>query len=206
MNLDDLKIYLPKFLSQESDETLYNSLRDFPYNIDSRLYTNYLSGSELIYQGDGIQEMLVINLPKADIKPVPSIVLSNTCDMDLNNQRNFPSQIVYSPIFNLGKYKHSLIEKSGKTVQQIESHIDSIKRQEITQIFFLPKLTGKLDESIVFLDRVNNLPSKFIDRTTVPQKRIFSLSDYGAYLFLLKLSIHFTRIKDNVERKSINQQ
>ena len=61
-------------------------------------------------------------------------------------------------------------------------------------------------ESIVFLDRVNNIPSKFIVRTTVPQKRIFTLSDYGAYLFLLKLSIHFTRIKDNVERKSINQQ
>ena len=206
MNFDDLKIYLPKFLSQESDEVLYNNLRDFPNNIDSRLYTNYLSETELIYQGDGIKDMLVINLPEPNINPVPSIILSNTCDIDLNNKRNFPSQIVYSPIFNLGKYKQLLIEKSGKTLQQIASHIDSIKRQELTQIFFLPKLTDKLDESIVFLDRVNNIPSKFIVRTTVPQKRIFTLSDYGAYLFLLKLSIHFTRIKDNVERKSINQQ
>jgi hypothetical protein len=195
MNFDELKIYLPKFLSQESDNELYSSLRDFPDNIDGRLYTNYLSDSELIYQGDGIKEMLVINLPKTDVKPAPSIILSNTCDIDLDNPRNFPSQIVYSPIFNLEKYRQSLIAKSNKTVEQINAHIASIKRQEPTQIFYLPKLEGRLDESIVFLDRVNNLPSKFVERATVPEKRIFTLSDYGAYLFLLKLSIHFTRIK-----------
>jgi len=150
--------------------------------------------------------MLVINLPNSVIKPAPTIILSNTCDIALDNKRNFPSQIVYSPIFNLEKYRQLLIGSSKKTVEQIDAHIASIKRQEPTQIFFLPKLDGKLDESIVFLDRVNNLPSKFIDRKTVPQKRIFTLSDYGAYLFLLKLSIHFTRIKDNVERKCINPE
>ena len=142
-------------------------------------------------------------VPSKEIKPAPTIILSNTCDIDLQNERNFPSQIVYAPIFNLDKYKHSLYNNSKKEKVQIDAHLTSIRKQEITQIFFLPKLDGKLEESIVFLDRVNNFPNKLVDRTTIPEQRIFTLSDYGAYMFLLKLSIHFTRIKDKVERKSL---
>ncbi|MDK2837368.1 MAG: hypothetical protein PWQ53_507 [Bacteroidota bacterium] len=203
MNLDDIKIYLPKFLSADSERELFNGLKDFPENIDERLYTTYLIDSKIIYQGDGLNNLLVINLPQSDIKVAPGIILSNTCDIDLQNHRNFPSQIVYAPIFNLEKYKEALLKNSKKTEQQIDDHIKAIKKQEITQIFYLPRFQGKLDESIVFLDRVNNMPNNSIDREKVPNNRIFTLSDYGAYLFLLKISVHFTRIRDNVERKGI---
>lgn len=204
MTLDDFKLYLPKFLSVESDKELFNSLKNFPYNIDSRLYTEFLRDSDIIYQGDGIKEILYINLPDPNIKPVPSIILSNTCDIDLKNIRNFPSQIVYAPIFNLAKYQAALYRNSKKTKQQINAHIDSIKRQEITQVFYLPEIEGKIEDSIVFLDRVCNFPNKLISRSDLNKNRLFTLSDYGAYLFILKLSIHFTRIQDKVERRSIN--
>ncbi len=204
MKLEDFKLYLPKFLSAESDKELFDSLKEFPNNIDTRIYTNYLSDTDTIYQGDGINNMLFVNLPKPDIKPVPSMILSNTCDIDLVNVRNFPSQIVYAPIFNLTKYQEALCGNSKKTKEQIDSHIQSIKKQEITQIFYLPKVEGKIDDSIVFFDRVCNFPNKEISRDNLKEKRLFTLSDYGAYLFLLKLSIHFTRIQDKVERKSVN--
>lgn len=204
MKIEDLKIYLPKFLSAESDQELFAGLKDFPNNIDTRLYTNFLTESEIIYQGDGINDMLVINLPNPEIKPVPSIVLSNTCDINLINKRNFPSQVVYTPIFNLEKYKNSLYKNSQKTREQIDSHIVSLMKQEITQIFYLPKIEGKLDDSIVFFDRVCNFPNKLIDRQNLRSRRLFTLSDYGAYLFLFKLSIHFTRIQDKVDRSSMN--
>lgn len=203
MNIDDIKIYLPKFLSAESDRELFKGLKEFPENIDDRLYTTYLKDSKIIYQGDGIKDLLVVNLPQTEIKPAPGMIFSNTCDIELENQRNFPSQVVYAPIFNLEKYQTSLISNSRKSKDQILDHISSIKKQEITQIFYLPKLEGKLNESIVFLDRVNNVPNRTVDRESIPTKRLFTLSDYGAYLFLLKLSIHFTRIQDKVERKSI---
>lgn len=203
MKIEDFKIYLPKFLSAESDKELFEGLNEFPANIDSRIYTNYLDESDLIYQGDALNDMLVVNLPDSTIKPITSIILSNTCDIDLQNKRNFPSQIVYAPIINLGKYRDKLYAKSGKSREQIDSHIDSIKKQEITQIFYLPKLDGRLEESIVFFDRVCNFPNKLVDRGKLKEKRVFTLSDYGAYLFLLKLSIHFTRIQDKVERKSL---
>lgn len=204
MKLEDFKLYLPKFLSAESDKELFDSLKGFPNNIDTRIYTNYLSGTDIIYQGDGINDMLFINLPNTDVKPVPSMILSNTCDIDIENVRNFPSQVVYAPIFNLAKYQEALYKNSKKTKEQIDSHIKAIKNQEITQIFYLPKVDDKLDDSIVFFDRVCNFPNKLISRENIDERRLFTLSDYGAYLFLLKLSIHFTRIQDKVERKSVN--
>ncbi len=202
MNFEDIKLYLPKFLSTESGKELFEGLKDFPDNIDTRLYTSYLT-ENIIYQGDGLKNMLVINLPKTEIKLVPSMILSNTCDIDIKNAHNFHSQIVYTPIFNLKKYKNSLYKNSQKTKEQLDSHILAIKKQEITQIFFLPKINEKLDESIIFFDRLYNYPNNLIKRESIKERRIFSLSDYGIYIFLLKLSIHFTRIKDNVERRSL---
>jgi hypothetical protein len=203
MNLDEIKIYLPKFLSAESDRELFKGLKDFPDNIDERLYTTYLQDNKIIYQGDGLKNLLVVNLPKSEIKPVPGIILSTTCDIDLQNERNFPSQIVYAPIFSLEKYRQALLNNSKKSIEQITDHINAIKKQQITQIFYLPKFDGKIEESIVFLDRVNNMPNTLIERDKITSNRIFTLSDFGAYLFLLKLSIHFTRIQDKVERKGI---
>ncbi|MCL8009176.1 hypothetical protein M8845_17240 [Gelidibacter japonicus] len=204
MKLEDFKLYLPKFLSAESEKELFDGLKDFPNNIDTRLYSNYLTETDIIFQGDGISDMLYVNLPNPDIKPVPSMILSNTCDIDIHNVRNFPSQVVYAPIFNLTKYQDALYNKSEKTKEQIDSHIQSIKNQEITQIFYLPEVDSKIKDSIVFFDRVCNLPNKSISRDNLKEKRLFTLSDYGAYLFILKMSIHFTRIQDKVERKSVN--
>lgn len=203
MNLEDIKIYLPKFLSAESEKELFEGLKKFPDNIDTRLYTNYLDDSKIIYQGDGIKDMLIFNISDKEIKPTPSVIFSNTCDIDLNNKRNFPSQIVYAPIFNLKKYEDALYKNSKKSKEQIYSHIESIKKQEVTQIFYLPQIEDKIDDSIVFLDRVFNCPNNYVERENISDRKIFTLSDYGAYLFLIKLSIHFTRIQDKVERKSV---
>ncbi|MCY1721853.1 hypothetical protein OU798_15975 [Prolixibacteraceae bacterium Z1-6] len=202
MTLEDIKIYLPKFLSSLSEKELFESISEFPDSLDQRFYTNYLKKEPVIYQGDGINDLLIINLPNPEIKPAPGIILSNTCDIDPTNDRLFPSQIMYAPIFNLEKYQSILFEKSNKSNQQILDHIKAIKNQEITQIFYLPESPGTLSESLVFLDRIINFPNNMVDRNKITTQRIFTLSDYGAYLFVLKLSIHFTRIKDQVERKS----
>lgn len=197
---EEIKLYLPKFLSSESEKQLFEGLKDFPKNIDGRLYTSALKNSTNIFQGDGIKDMLVINLPNTTIKEAKSIVFSNTCDIDPSNIRNFPSQIVYAPIFNLQKYKQALIDNSSKSIKEINSHIKTIKEQRVTQIFYLPKINGKIKDSIIFLDRVNNCSQEFVKSKELMNDRLFTLSDYGSYLFVFKLSIHFTRIKDNVDR------
>lgn len=202
MQLDDIRIYLPKYLSPESEYSLFEELKRFPENMDSRLYSPYSMSEERILQGDGIRDLLVVNLPDPKIGPANCMVLSNSCDMDPANKRLFDSRIVYAPIFNLDKYSGLLVSKKIKSIVSIESHIDSIKKQQVTQIFYLPK-GGQLEhDSIVFFDRVSNCKSDFISAERLREVKLFSLSQYGHYLFLFKLSVHLTRVTEKLDRMS----
>jgi len=101
MNLpNDISLYLPKYLSAESTKVLLEELRKFPDNLNQKFYTQHFLSKNVIFQGDGIKDFPVINLPDTKIGTSPVIILSNTCDVDLNNQRDFPSQIrvVYSNV------------------------------------------------------------------------------------------------------------
>jgi hypothetical protein len=94
MSFEDFRVFLPKFLSEESTKKLQEHLEQFPNNIDSRIYTQKLKDKKVIFQGDGLRELLVINLPDSVIKLAPCMILSNTCDVDPNNPRFFPSTLV----------------------------------------------------------------------------------------------------------------
>ena len=201
LSLEEIKIYLPKYLSPESEENLFDQLKQFPENIDDRLYTNYVLEPQLIYQGDGIEGLLVVNLPDTQIRPARGMILSNTCDVDEHNKRLFPSSLVYAPIFNLEKYQKGLLTSEIlKDAGQIEDHIYAIKKQRITQIFYLPKGGALENESIVFLDRVNSCDNSFLSKVEIKDIRLFTLSNYGLYLFIFKLSVHFTRITEGIDR------
>lgn len=196
---EDLKKYLPKYLSEDNYQSLLKELKSFPDNIDVRMYTSSLKDN-VIYQGDGINNMPIVDLAKGEFitKSVPVLILSNTCDMDLENTRMFPSSIMYVPIIKLSKYRE-VLNNSCKDVTKIDNHINDLKQQKITQIMYLPS-TGTMDDSLVFLDRIHNINNKYIDRNKLRDIRIFSLSDYGFYLFIFKLSVHFSRIQEKVNR------
>lgn len=204
ISVEEIQKYLPQYLSAPSLEVLFEDLKNFPNNLDKRLYSESLLGTEIIYQGDGLVGMLVINLPARDFHEMPVMVLSNTCDINLENKRYFPSRIVYAPIFKLEKYRRMLVTEFvelGKIeMHAISAHIAHIRRQEVTQILYLPKSGNLTEDSIVFLDRLNNCPADLFDVDQIKARKLFSLSNYGLYLFLIKLSIHFTRIQEKVDR------
>ena len=62
----------------------------------------------------------------------------------------------------------------------------------------------ELDKSIsqVF-DKIYHVDNRFINRDTLEDQRLFSLSDYGFYMLTFKLSVHFSRIQEKVNRSSI---
>ena len=203
-SIEEIKKYLPQYLSASATVSLFEELKQFPSNIDQRIYTERLKGESVIFQGDGLIGLLYVNLPDTTAKPLLGMIFSNTCDIDAQNDRLFDARISFAPIFNLNKYKNALIEKyvnsKIKTIQAINSHIDDIKKQNISQIFYLPQGSGLEQDSIVFLDRINNLPSGYFSKDQIVKNRIFTLSDYGFYLFLFKLSVHFTRVRESVQR------
>lgn len=201
---EEVKQYLPKYLSPKAEEDLFRALDQFPKNIDQRIYTSYLCKENIVFQGDGIQDLLFVNLPEETIRHVPGMILSNTCDIDLNNKRLVPSRMVYAPIINLAKYEQALIKNHVNTglkkPDAIKNHISNIKKQFVSHVFYLPKGGQLYEDSIVFFDRLMNCSSAFVDLAELPDKRIFTLSDYGFYLFLFKVSVHFTRIREGVVR------
>jgi len=203
-SIEEIKKYLPQYLSASATVSLFEELKQFPSNIDQRIYTERLKGESIIFQGDGLMGLLYVNLPDTTAKPLLGMIFSNTCDIDIQNDRLFDARISFAPVFNLSKYKRALIEKyvnsNKKTTQAIDSHINDIKKQNISQIFYLPQGSGLENDSIVFLDRINNLPSGYFSKNQILENRLFTLSDYGFYLFLFKLSVHFTRVRESVQR------
>ena len=108
---------------------------------------------------------------------------------------------MYAPIIRFDKYK-AMLQKSSIPASRLVNHLEDIKAQKVSQILYLPK-GGKMDyEGIVFFDRAISLPltSNFVE--TKCTDKLFTLSNFGLYLFLLKLSVHFTRIQERINRST----
>lgn len=196
-SFEDIKKHLPQYLSDSDAKQLFSALKDFPNNIDERFYSNYSLDDNILYQGDCLKDIPTFNLPDIRTKLSQSMAISNTCDIDLNNKRLWNTRILFSQIILLEKLEKALYQKFSE--DRISNYISSLKKQQITNAFYLPK-SKNLDEAIVFFDYTNSFDINFVDRESLKVKRLVSLSNYGFYILLLKLSIHFTRIQEKVQR------
>ena len=88
ISIEEIEKYLPKYLSPETEEQLFSQLKQFPENIDKRFYSFRLKKQDILYQGDGIKNLLIINLPDKKEGYVPAIILSSTCDINPENKRS----------------------------------------------------------------------------------------------------------------------
>lgn len=200
MNIfEDIKIFLPQYLSSESQNKLFEELRSFPYNIDKRFYSELIRNDNKLFQGDGLKDIFVSRLPETEIKKSNVIILSNSCDIDLENKRYSTINMIYCPLIELNKYKEYLIVKKFD-INRIEDHLSRVKRQEITSMFYLPKNDSLNDDCIALLDRTNNINPQKINILDLSKNKLFSLSNYAFYMFLIKLSIHFTRMMEGIDR------
>src|SRR5262245_32444762 len=147
INLEDIREFLPTYLSQGSYTAFLDEIRQFLSDNSKPFYTTALYDERILFQGDGLNEMLVINLQDTRIGPASAILFSNTCDVSPDNTRLFDTHLSYAPIFSLERYLDAL--RANNSAEKVEAHERDIKQQLITQIFFLPK-GGKLNaDSIV---------------------------------------------------------
>jgi hypothetical protein len=200
---ENIDVFLPKYLSDTSKDALKRDLEAFPSDgTKASIYTSMLKNADYLLQGDGVANVPMIMFPNTEVKTAPVMLFTNTCDLSLENKRIYPSRIVYAPILKLESYKQMLL-KNGIPADRVETHISDIKKQWITQVLYLPKGTpgvGLQYEGIVFFDRVISLPMSKETVENLVSQRIFSLSDFGFYLFLFKYSVHYTRIQERIDR------
>lgn len=180
----------------------WESMKRLPQYDYSRFYAHYPEYSSIITQGDGLGDMAYIRLPDPEVLTGKAMVLSSTCDIALENQRKFTSRIIYAPLLKLESYEAELRAyesargKKKYTSTQVDTHIDEIRKQKVGQVFYLPKGKYLDEEAIVFFDTLCSCDNESISREHLEAKRMFSLSAYGWHIFLVKLSLFFTRATD----------
>lgn len=193
---EQIELYLPKYLSPDERKYLLSELSSFPDNMRYYLASDKSRTETNLLQGDGWKGFALIDFYSFKKRRVAGVVLSNSCDIAIENQRSLPVRIIFSPLVSLAKYEERL--RKNKTAAQIDNILTDIRKQRSTSIFYLPEYSGFLEESIILLDNVHCHPVD--DFMKVRKAKIFTLSQYGFYVFLIKLSIHFTRFQENVHR------
>lgn len=192
---EQIKLFLPKYLTPQQTKDLYEELKSFPNFMQFYLHSSDLQ-DELL-QGDGWSGLDAINFSSCQPKPIKGLVLSNSCDVSSQNRRNLPVNLVFAPIIGFSRFIERL-QSRGLSSNQIESQLSAIRNQQLTSVFYLPEADGVIDESLVFLDNIHAEPlDYFMSNEEVP---LFTLSQHAFYVFIIKLSIHFCRFQEGVNR------
>lgn len=193
ITLENINDHIPYYLTQEAKKGLVKALKDFPEG------TNYYTTKcqDQLLQGDGWNSLDIINL-KGEQRSIRGIILSNSCDISQENSRDVPARIIFAPIIPLSQYEN-LLTSNGIDAMKVSTKVSSIKRQQVTSLFYLPKGGSLESDYIAVLDELHTLPASLFHEKTDKEKQ-FTLSQTGFYLFLFKLSIHFCRFHENILR------
>lgn len=193
ISTETIQTQLPYYLTQEQKHNLVKALNEFP---KINFYTERYPLD--ILQGDSWTNLDVISFEDGSRKKIRGIILSNSCDISLENERDLPPKLIFAPIIKLNNFAE-LIKKCGVLPSRISSRLHAIREQKVTTMFYLPKGGNLDDEYVAVLDDLHTIPlNAFVNDNT--RKKLFTLSQAGFYLFLLKLSVHFCRFHENLSR------
>jgi hypothetical protein len=192
-NLHAHELPVPYYLSAEDKRALWSDLAGYPEN--QNIYCSPLEGSLL--QGDICDGLDVVNVNTLERKTVRAIVLSNSCDIDPEDAGSAEKRVTYCPVMSLERFIKSM-EMRGVDQQQVFDVVGSLERQRVTNIFYIPRKVGVIEASIVRFDDIHSRPVPEVVAQN-PQRRL-SLNQYGHYIFLVKMSIHFLRLQAGIQR------
>lgn len=192
-SVEELAKYFPAYLTHNQKLAVAEEFKAFPklnYYI-KRFETDYL-------QGDAWIDIPLASVGVDSRGPVVGVILSNSCDIDLANKRPVPPNVIVSPMLSLDAYR-AVLEKSGLAKSAIDSKVNEIRRQAVTDIMYFPASDVLKQDSLIWLSRVYSLPMKAVTAHD-GLKKMFTLSQIGFYVLTMKLAIHFCRLHEGVAR------
>ncbi|MDZ5764115.1 hypothetical protein [Stenotrophomonas maltophilia] len=193
--LDEARRYLPDGLSERGLATLYAQLA----RLDQRFPFYTTTDFEFLLQGDLIQDVNhYAFLPDGTVRSGRArvMLLSNTCDMSLENARDDEVMVSVAPIMRVSRWIEAL-KNRGVDAGKIEDKAKSARLQRLTSIVYLPERTG-MEESFVLLDKIQSIPISLISNWK--EARTAVLSQAGEWTLVTKLSMHFSRQLEGVMR------
>jgi len=212
-NLFDWSSLLPPYLLDSEKDRLSKALKQFKRNSSESGEIDYsgfyLSNPpQILLQGDLIVSAVrpFWNVHQDIFESMYSRVLliSNSCDVSSDNKRNIQKDAVFAPIIPFSEYEKDMEEKGFSRIK-IDSVFMQIKRQSFSNLFFLPNPNGSDSGYIVLLDQLFSLPNSEVEKMSnnLITSRFKTLDNFGSYLLIVKLSFHFCRVPEEVERRSV---
>lgn len=192
-SLPEIEKHIPYYLTLPRKVGLLKALQEFP-NCNYYI-TAY---KDEVLQGDGWSGVEIIRFEDGSRNAVHGIVLSNSCDIDPQNERDTPSHLTFATLIPVSVFAR-VLDQAGLTEQQKTSKLDAIRGQQITSLFYLPQGGELREDHIALLDDLHTVPLPYYLQKA-DRKKLFTLSDVGFYIFLMKLSIHFCRMHEEVDR------
>jgi len=150
-------------------------------------------------QGDGWRGLPLFSFASGERKDVRGILLSNTCDVSPENDRTLPPKLVFAPIIRLSLIEARFAAK-GISSAHVAGKVKAIRGQIATSVFYLPAGGPLQEDYVALLDDVHSVPVSAHENDN--KEKLFTLSMAGFYLFVFKLSVHFCRLRENVDRSS----
>lgn len=192
---EELERFVPYYLPADRQRALVKALREYPH-FTGPFYASTEDPEPL--QGDGWQSLRIVDVESGDRDAVRGLVLTNSCDLAKGNKRMLPTRVTFSPLIRLGAYAEHL-RNAGVEPHRIDAHLKDVRDQAVTSIFYLPPNERLTDEHICLLDEAYTLPIGMFPQDH-RSDRIFTLSNTGFYLFLFKLTVHFCRMHEEIDR------
>jgi len=197
LNPEDLTTGLPAYLTAADQAAIARSLRDFAQS--QRLAGFYYPTSDPEpLQGDIWAHINVFNYVTGERKRVRALLVSNSCDITAGNERILPAKVTVATVIPMDAYKQLLLQ-NGLSDQRVNDHLKQVRAQAVTNLFYLPECADIGREHIALLSDLHSLPMQAMAEDS-PKLRLASLSQTAFYLLLFKLSVHFCRFLEGVDR------
>jgi hypothetical protein len=212
MSLSDYSFdqMLPSYLTNTAKGRIKEALEQF---FDDKEYISYngfytKEKHEYLMQSDVVHSVVGIDWNAEEKKYitgfVPALLISNSCDVALENDRSLNSkEALFAPIISVDTHLN-FAKDNGSTVEQVDNIYRTLRRQEYTNLFYLPPNPVNGKDYIVRLDKIYWVPQTELIEilSDLDKNRFISLSDWGYYLYITKLSLHTCRIPEEIERKT----
>jgi hypothetical protein len=200
---------LPPYLTNTAKGRIRKALEQFfgeKEHIDySDFYTqqnnNFLLQSDVVHSIVGIDWNFKEKRYETGFSP--ALLISNSCDVTLDNDRSINGkEAMFAPLISVKNHLEQ-IKGKGHSDDQVNAFYQTLVKQEFTNLFYLPPNPINKNEYIVRLDKIHWVPQPELAEIIqdLSNNRFISLSHWGYYLYLTKLSLHTCRVPEELERK-----
>lgn len=202
MNLDieSLQRQIPYYLTSEDRQILINELKAISRGETADYFLSQTRDAfkNDMLQGDGWRGFQLFMFDTGKRRSVQGLVISNSCDVDPNNRRDLPARVIFAPLVKLATYE-AILGKRNIKQRKIDEKLAAIRAQKTSSLFFLPSGGPLTDDHIVRLDDAHSMPVA-AHSAAMDREKLFTLNNTGFYMLVLKLSIHFCRLQEKVNR------